>query len=214
MSEDEQVTEDIDTETTENKLILEGRNEMERCTELGDYIEEYRTKRLSKKKDSINGKYDVLLTLLIDVLDVLIQEQCMKQKEGKQGKVKYIIFHSLLTSVYTGSLEIAVGMGNSMLYLDKYMSYTYWKPELIYKDIDKDMEDVRRLLGQKYIRIEDYELLFLKRKLFLDDWTVFCEILKKIKENIAEKIQGSSLLMEDNVQILCGGYMEKLQKIN
>jgi len=183
---------------------------MQRCKELENYIEEYRTNRLNRKRDSLNNRQDVLLPSLTETLDTLIQEQCMMQREGKQEKVKYILFHPLLTSVYTGSLEIAAGMGNFMLYLDKRMSYTYWKPESIYQGMDKDMEEVRRLLGQKFIRIEDYEMLFLKRRLYMDDWMLFREALKHAVGNIEAKMQGSELQMEERMQILCGGYMEKL----
>ena len=183
---------------------------MQRCKELEHYIEEYRTNRLNRKRAEITDTWDTLLPSLTDALDTFIREQCRLQREGSQEKVKYILFHPLLTSVCTGSLETAAGMGNYMLFLDKHMSYTYWKPESIYQDMDKDMEEVRRLLGQKFIRIEEYEMLFLKRRLYLDDWTLFCEALKPAMESIEEKIRGSALLVEEEVQVLCGGYMEKL----
>ena len=120
---------------------------MQRCKELEHYIEEYRTNRLNRKRAEITDTWDTLLPSLTDALDTLIREQCRLQREGSQEKVKYILFHPLLTSVCTGSLETAAGMGNYMLFLDKHMSYTYWKPESIYQDMDKDMEEVRRLLG-------------------------------------------------------------------
>ena len=183
---------------------------MQRCKELEHYIEEYRANRLNRKRAEITATPDTLLPSLTDALDILIQEQCRMQREGSQEKVKYILFHPLLTSVCTGSLETAAGMGNFMLYLDKHMSYTYWKPESIYQDMDKDMEEVRRLLGQKFVRIEEYEMLFLKRRLYLDDWTLFCEALKPAMGSIEEKIKDSALLVEEEVQVLCGGYMEKL----
>ena len=53
------------------------------------------------------------------------------------------------------------------------MSCVYWKSNLIYENINSDMENVRKKLEQKYIRIEEYELLYLKQRILLDDWKLF-----------------------------------------
>lgn len=87
----------------------------------------------------------------------------------EQDKIRYLIFQRLRTSGYTGTYEISMGLSNSMLYLDEYMSCVYWKPDLIYENINSDMENVRKKLERKYIRIEEYELLYIKQKLLLDD---------------------------------------------
>ena len=64
-----------------------------------------------------------------------------------------------------------------MLYLDEYMYCVYWKSNLIYENINSDMENVRKKLEQKYIRIEEYELLYLKQRILLDDWKLFFKVL-------------------------------------
>ena len=78
------------------------------------------------------------------------------QKEGRQEKIRTICFFQLLTSGYTGSNEMAIGMSNSKLYMDKNISYVYWKPELIYKSIEMDIKDAEQLLRKKFIRLEEY----------------------------------------------------------
>ena len=80
-----------------------------------------------------------------------------------------------------------MGLSNDMIYLDEHMSCVYWRPDLIFKDIDRDMLDVNKKLAQKYIRIEEYELLYLKQRILLDDWKLFFKVLERLSSKVAEK---------------------------
>lgn len=185
---------------------------MNRFTEMEEYIQDFRIKRMDAKRAYLDDgeKYEMLFSSLLPVLETLIQEQISLQEAGEQGKVKHIIFHRLLSSGYTGSYEISVGMCSAMLYLDKHMSCAYWKPKFIHDGMDKDMEEVRRRLNRKFVRIEEFELLRLKQKLLLDGWQLFCEMLRRLGGEAAQKVLESSLLLEDEIQILYGDYMDRL----
>lgn len=187
---------------------------MDRCKELEAYIEEYRIGRKNIKKSILEEKYTLLISTLFIVLDDLIQEQAAMQESGEQDRIKYLIFQYLRTSAYTGSYEMAVSLSNSALYLDENMISVYWRPELIYENIDKDMEEVRQKLNKKYVRIEEYELLHIKQELLSDDWELFTDTLGKMSDQILSKIAESTLLLEDEIQILCGAYMDKLDVVH
>ena len=90
------------------------------------------------------------------------------------------------------------------------MSCVYWKPDIIYENINSDMENVRKKLEQKYIRIEEYELLYIKQKLLLDDWKLFFKVLERLSDKAAEKIQERYEIFEDKIEILAGDYMDRL----
>lgn len=185
---------------------------MERFTEMEDCIQDFRTRRMNAKRTYLDDKdkYEALFSSLLPALKALIQEQASMQEEGEQGKVKCVIFHRLLSSGYTGSCEISVGISSAMLYLDKHMSSAYWRPVFLYDDIDKDMEEVRQRLSQKFVHIEEFELLRLKQKLLWDDWRLFCEMLEKLGEKAAEEMLESTLCLEDEIQVLYGDYMDRL----
>lgn len=185
---------------------------MNRYKEQEEYIQEYCNKRKSGKKDCLaNRKDGLLIQQLEEVLETLIQQQTSNQKAERQDKIKYLIFQRLLSSGYTGSYEISVGMSNAKLYLDEQITYEYMKPNFIYDDIDESMKEVEQILSKKYVRIEEYELLFLKQQLLLDDWHLFVEILKKEANELARRIIESALLLEDEIQIVYGNYMDKLR---
>lgn len=183
---------------------------MERIPELEEYIKEYRTNRQSEKSSMAEKEYHSLLPSLCSCMDSLIKEQIFRRESDEQEGIKYILFFRLLSSGYTGSGETALGMSNSMIYLDDNLSSVYWRPDLIYKGIDEDMENVKHILQQKYLRIEEFELLYLKQKLLLDDWEVFCKIIGKLTEGIAERVISSPLPLEDELEILYGDYMDRL----
>lgn len=157
------------------RLVM--REKMKRCKELEENIQKYCSERKNAKWEYIDNNYSMLFPAFMENLDILIKRWCGEQKDKKQDKVKYLIFQRLRTSGYTGTYEISMGLSNAMLYLDEHMSCVYWKPDLIFEDIDSDMVDVKKKLEQKYIRIEEYELLFLKQRLLLDDWKLFFKVL-------------------------------------
>ena len=185
---------------------------MNRHDELEESTKEYRNQRKDKKGNRLLNYADSLLVpLLKKVLETLIQQQICKQKTEGQNKIKYLIFQRLLSSGYTGSYDLSVGMSNAKLNLDEQIVYEYWKPDFIYEDIDKSMEEVKKILGKKYVRIEEYELLRLKQQLLFDDWTLFVEILKRESRKIIQSVLESDLILEDEIQVLYGNYMDKLR---
>lgn len=159
---------------------------MMRCKELEEYIQEYCSERRKIKWEYLDKHYSMLFPAFVENLDILIKNRCGEQNDKEQDKIRYIIFQRLRTSGYTGTYEISMGLSNSMLYLDEYMSCVYWKSNLIYENINSDMENVRKKLEQKYIRIEEYELLYLKQRILLDDWKLFFKVLERLSSKIAD----------------------------
>lgn len=183
---------------------------MMRCKELEEYIQEYCSERRKIKWEYIDNHYIMLFPAFVENLDMLIKNWCGQQKDKEQDKIRYLIFQRLRTSGYTGTYEISMGLSNSMLYLDEHMTCVYWKPDLIFENIDSDMKNVRKKLEQKYVRIEEYELLYIKQKLLLDDWKLFFKVLERLSDKAAEKIQERYEIFEHEIEILAGDYMDRL----
>lgn len=181
---------------------------MTRSEEMGIYLQEYRSNRTELKRIKASKEIAFIVSSLKAKVDLLVNEQVMRQEE-EQRKIKYLLFCRLLSSGYTQSYELALGLADERLYLDENMSYVYWKPEIIYDEISHEMEEVAKLLRQKYIRIEQYELLYIQRKLFLDDWELLCSFLPEMSCEIAGNLVYSSLLLGNEMEVLCGGYMEE-----
>lgn len=186
---------------------------MNRSVEMERYLQEYRINRIEQKREKLGKSADKLIESLKNGIDVLIHEQLTKQEEGTQGDVKYLIFCRLLSSEYTQSYEIALGMADDRLYLDENMAYIFWKPSIIYEEISHDMVEVTKILSQKYVRLERYELFHIQKKLFSDDWKLFIDFIPDLAYAYASQIIDSSLLLKEKIDVLYGGYMDKPEMV-
>lgn len=182
---------------------------MDRCAEMEAYIQEYRDQRIMLKREKLKKECNYFTEPLKTQVNSLLEKQVFRQQEKNQGAVKYIMFCNLLTSGYTHSYEIALGLADARLYLDEKLNWVYWRPEYVYTEMDQALKEMTRLLSKKFIRIEQYELFYLQRKLLMDDWELFIEYLFKISDELLERIIESSLLLEQGLEILYGGYMEE-----
>lgn len=182
---------------------------MNRFVEMEDYLRNYRIQRSILKREKLDKESNCFTDLLKEQIEILIEEQVFRQEEKSQGAVKYIIFCNLLSSGYTHSNEIALGLADERLYLNEKLHWIYWRPEYIYAKTDQDLEEMARLLREKFVRIEQYELFYLQRKLLMDDWNLFVENLSMISDQLLEQIIDSRLLLEQELEILYGGYMDE-----
>ena len=116
-----------------------------------------------------------------------------------------------MSSDYTESYESILGMSSSTLYLDEKRSQVYWIPECIYETIDKDMVEAEKILRRKFIRIQEFELFYIKRKLLDDDWKLLKKVFVTLSKQSMNLIMNSSLKLDDEFLLLCGNYMENLK---
>lgn len=70
----------------------------------------------------------------------------------------------LASSFYTESFEALLGISNEKLYLDEYQSQIFWCPRVVYENIEEDMAAAEKSIRRKFVRIEDFELMHIKRK--------------------------------------------------
>lgn len=182
---------------------------MNRSVEMEAYLQDYRIQRTMLKREKLDKGCNYYTESFKKQVELLIDKQILRQQEKTQNAVKYIIFCNLLTSGYTHSYEIALGLADERLYLDEKLNWAYWRPEYIYTEMDQDLKEMTRLLREKFVRIEQYELLYLQRRLLMDDWELFIEYLSKISDALLDRIIDSQLFLEQELEILYGGYMEE-----
>lgn len=186
---------------------------MQRTKELTDFLQTYRAERKAARKEVLEESYPKMLPALTETIDHLVKSQADIQETEAQRRIKYLCFFRLRSSGYTQSHEIALAMADKMLYLDEAMDCIYWMPDVIHEEIEKDMEEAENLLAKAFIRLEKYELFHIRQQLLSDDWELFCGVLPRLVKAIEGRITGSSLLLEDGLEVLCGGYMEEPETV-
>ena len=186
---------------------------MQRTKELTDFLQTYRAERKAARKEVLEESYQKMLPALTETIDHLVKSQADIQETKAQRRIKYLCFFRLRSSGYTQSHEIALAMADKRLYLDEAMNCIYWMPDVIHEEIEKDMEEAENLLAKAFIRLEKYELFHIRQQLLSDDWELFCGVLPRLVKAIEGRITGSSLLLEDGLEVLCGGYMEEPETV-
>lgn len=186
---------------------------MRRTKEMEDCLQDYRAERTAAKRAELEKNYTRMIPALGEKTDRLVRLQTAYQAAGRQERIRNLAFFRLGSSAYTQSHETALAMSNRKLYLDKCMDCVYWKPDIVYEGLAGDLEKAGYLLGREFIRLEKYEIFYIQQRLLSDDWELLCAFLPRLVQGIADRITGSSLLLEDELEVLCGGYMEKMQTV-
>lgn len=183
---------------------------MDRKKDMEQYIEEYRAERVRLKKTELERIRAELQPLFNETLKQLAADQ-LRKRRGIPENVEILYLCRLLSSGYTESYESVLGLGGSLLFLDKRRSETYWRPEYLYKDLESDMEEVKKRLKKKFIRIEEYELLYLKQRLLEDDWGILETCFLELAGNAAPVLRESGLKAGSGLKVMSGSYMEQLK---
>ncbi|WP_143322416.1 hypothetical protein [Clostridium sp. HBUAS56010] len=186
---------------------------MDRRQEMEEYLKKYREERLEIKKGYLMNNLSDMEKEFYNKIDLLISSQKERQSEDETVKLKDIFLCRLLSSGYTESYEVILGMSNDMLYLDERKSQVYWYPELVYKDMVQDMNTVEKLIRKKFLRVESSELFYLKQKLLCDDWILLQECFRNLLKQSLHLLMDSSLRLEKEILVLCGDYMDNLKII-
>lgn len=186
---------------------------MDRSKDLQECIKEYRANRMESKRGYWMENAMQLEPVFCDKLNLLIAERLRKQEESNTDKIKYLFLCRLLSSGYTGSYKAILGMSSTDLYLDERRSQVYWYPEPFYRKLEQDMNEVERIVKKNHIRVKDSELFALRQILLSDDWILLQECILKLAKTALNLLKGSSLQMEEELVLLCGDYMDRLQII-
>lgn len=104
-------------------------------------------------------------------------------------------------------------MSSNMLYLDEDRSQVFWYPELFYRYVNTDLADVEKVMRKNFQRLEEYELLHIKRQLLNDIWDLIPEFFCAMVKQSGNLVTNSSLCLEDEVFFLCGKYMDSLKVV-
>lgn len=108
---------------------------MDRREELVEYIKIYRDTRKQNIRTFLTENILEIIPSFQEKINFLINEQIKKQRNVE---IKFIFLCQTLSSGYTGSNEVILGMSSNMLYLDEDRSQVFWYPELFYRYVNTD----------------------------------------------------------------------------
>ena len=159
---------------------------MNREKELEDYLKDYREKRREKKQKELPAYVRKLAESFFEKLGIVAEEQKYRQREENVEPVKFV-------------------------FLCRLLNLQFWKPVPVYEGIEEDMEEAKRLLSRKFIRLEASELFYIRKKLLGDDWELLQGCFRVLSRQAFQQMEDRCLKMDEEILFVCGDYMDRLK---
>lgn len=132
-----------------------------------------------------------------------------KKDKNKKGKLRYITFSVLLTSILTGKYSLGINFYDEKFYLDEAEVFGEFELDYISDFVSKDMEAIKTWLRNKQILYNESDLFEMKKVLALNYTTVW---VKELKDEILCCLNKSEFNHEnlaDKINVTFGSYLEK-----
>lgn len=92
----------------------------------------------------------------------VVEQTTILQDEKKKGKVKYILFSHLYSSMFLQHYLIRIDLMDPAFYNDSSHAVSYWDARYIYEFFEEDVEAIRKELGKIFPRIREYEADYIR----------------------------------------------------
>lgn len=98
----------------------------------------------------------------LEAFKEVVEQTTILQDEKKKGKVKYILFSHLYSSIFLQRYLIRIDFMDHAFYSDPSQTVSYWDARDIYQLFEGDVEAIREELGKNFLRIREYEADYIR----------------------------------------------------
>lgn len=179
---------------------------MKRLKSMEKYLNSYMVKWLEIQIESVKQADTKELENIIKKLFMRIdniQDSCI-------WKPAYLSVFFLYSSLVTKTCEYQICLSNNEMYFDKQMLNEYWRPPYI--DVP-EVELLRTILKKKFVRIQDYELIYLQR-MFAEQYKKILEVyMSKVFRDVAQTLWFQAVHKEKMFVFVYGEYMGEIKPV-
>lgn len=150
---------------------------------------------------------------LLHALNHLAEHQ-KQRAEYFEKEICYLCIEFLLSSIVTRSYDFQISLYDERLHLDPKPCVVYWRPPILFDEVEEDMETILRELKSKVIALRADEVEESRKAYILMCHYLLAEMFVEkyfkdtvLKSNLRELGKGKSL------ELLYGGYMDKMKLI-
>ncbi len=98
----------------------------------------------------------------LEAFKAAVEQTTILQDQKKKGKVRYILFSHLYSSIFLQRYLIRIDLMDHAFYSDSSQAVSYWDARDIYQLFEEDVEAIRKELGKNFPRIYEYEADFIR----------------------------------------------------
>ena len=177
---------------------------MDRTQDMREYLKPYLVKQMQKKAIEVKKEKNDKLLLSIGTL----LEKALKRQEIQNDWLPaYMGLFHFLTGLVTEDHEYEIMIADEQLYLDRSKESHIWYPDFIY--FDDGEKEIKKILQSRFYRLNDYEIMYMKRWLFYEYRNLIGVYWKEQINEVLKCNEFKSLNKHDTFSFLFGDYMGK-----
>ncbi len=146
---------------------------------------------------------------LLDVFNKCFMKLSIKQQKNIKGKLKYISFSILLTSILTEKYSLGVNFYDEKFYLDESNIFDEFKLKYIYDYASKDIQEIKMWLRKSQLPYNEGELFEIKKIIILSYVAVWVKELQDKIIQCLNKLDREDVGLYEKIDITFGSYLEK-----
>lgn len=146
---------------------------------------------------------------LKDKIIEVIQEAVKAQGQNKKGKIRYLTFNFLKSSLLMDKVEFYIEVLDEGFYLDEYEAAAYYCPSFLQDKFIDDLSYLYRIVRGKFIRLQSHELTAIKEQYAGYYFSVVYKLVQNLLGQITDEIVKSGIGISECFMIIFGEYMEQ-----
>lgn len=186
---------------------------MDRRETLVTLATEYLQERFEKDLTSIceaSVKYhSQLCGNLFEALHQLFKQTQLSQDTGQKAAIAYISFSQLQSNVLLNKFAFHIAAYDERFYLDGSDASVEWDFSQLIQNVDTNFEPIARILRKTETRVQEYEILELKRSYQIFYYPVVLEFLPQFVQECLIQMPRDTAQFCQEVVFTFGKYMEK-----
>ena len=134
------------------------------------------------------------------------------QQEGK-GEISCLCISYLYSSLVTGTGEFCLSLYDDRVYFDDNPIYIFWSPVFLWRQFDKDVEEIICSFKKLGIRLKKYELDAVKIEYVEQFFKIGHKMFADYSKLIITTMKNSTLKTTKDFSVIYGGYLDTATEI-
>lgn len=186
---------------------------MDRRETLTALATEYLQERFAQDLSLIHSAYSKsspqLRNNLCNTMQQILQQVQLRQEMNQKGSIAYVSFSLMQSNVLMDTFALHVDAYDERFLLDSSEASAEWDFSLLMQNVDTNFEAVAQILRRTETRVQEYEVLELKRSYQTCYYPVVLEFLPSLLEECLKQLPLDTVLLRPEIIFTFGMYLEK-----
>lgn len=141
----------------------------------------------------------------------MLEQTRVYQEQMEKGKIRYLLFSYLSSSIFLEKYEIRIEMMDERFYNDASQAVAYWDAGAVYSLFETDVAEIKQKVEGQIYRLYEYEVDFIRYLYFPYYHRLAKAFIQSMLEIILQEeyLLPETICLESSLKIAFGEYMGK-----